>query len=131
MNTEYDFSKEFTNDTDVENALSDIMASVARAVQTEDNRAQVTNPAIFQNLAFVYKVMRYLVKGTSAKVTYKLNEPYKSMGSVTVLCKNIKFNKPDWLIKAIGLSSNFEVYPKTDGTVEMNFTFHNLTIPIE
>ena len=34
-------------------------------------------------------------------------------------------------MKAVELASNFEVYPKTDGTVQMDFTFHGLTRAID
>lgn len=131
MSQEFDFSKEFQTDADVEIALDVLITIVAQAAQKEDNRTQVVNPITMQHLLYTYKVLKYLTKGTGAKVTYEINEPYKSMGSVTVCGRNIVFKKPEWFIKAVELAANFEAYPKTDGTVEMNFTFHGLTMPAE
>lgn len=80
-----------------------------------------------QQIVYVYKAMKRLVRGTSANVTYK---PFKSMGSVSVTGKNIDTKKVVWFVRSAELASNFEVYPKTDGAVCMTFTFHNLTRPI-
>ena len=75
--------------------------------------------------------MKYLTKGTNAKVTYALNEPYKSMGSVSIVGKELTFSNPKWFMIAVRLASNFNVYPKTNGTVQMDFTFHGLTISLD
>lgn len=131
MSQEFDFNKEFENDADVDAALDTLVTVVAQTSRVEDNRTQIVNPITMQHLLYTYKILKYLTKGTGTKVTYELHEPYKSMGSVTVCGKNITFAKPEWFMKAVELAANFEVYPKTDGTVEMNFTFHGLTKPVE
>lgn len=85
-----------------------------------------------QQVLYVYKVMKYLAKGQKGvKVDCELYTPYNSMGYVSVVGKKLVFRKPEWFMKAVELSNNFEVYPKTNGTVQMNFTFHGLTTPIE
>ena len=131
MSQEFDFNKEFENDADVDAALDTLVTVVAQTARVEDNRTQIVNPITMQHLLYTYKILKYLTKGTGAKVTYELHEPYKSIGSVTVCGRNITFAKPEWFMKAVELAANFEVYPKTDGTVEMNFTFHGLTKPVE
>lgn len=131
MSKEFDFSKEFENDKDVEKALDELITLVACTAQIEDTRTQVVNPITMQHLLYTYKTLKYLTKDTEVNVTYVVHEPYKSMGSVTACGKNITFSRPEWFVKAAELATNFEVYPKTDGTVEMNFTFHGLTKPIE
>jgi len=131
MSQEFDFNKEFENDADVDAALDTLVTVVAHTSRVEDNRTQIVNPITMQHLLYTYKILKYLTKGAGTKVTYELHEPYKSMGSVTVCGKNITFAKPEWFMKAVELAANFEVYPKTDGTVEMNFTFHGLTKPVE
>ncbi len=125
------FNEEFKSDADVEAALNNLVTTVAHKAQIEDNRTQIVNPVKMQHLLYTYKILKYLTKNTGTKVTYTLHEPFKSMGSVTVCGKNVVFAKPEWFVKSVELAANFEVYPKTDGTVEMNFTFHGLTIPVE
>ena len=130
-NQEFDFESEYASDSEIEEAMDSLVISVANDIAQDESRTSIINPYRMQQLLYTYKVMKYLMKGTSAKVTYKLHEPYQSMGSVSVTGKDIEFKNVSWFIRAAELASNYEVYPKTDGTVCITFTFHNLTIPIE
>ena len=130
-NQEFDFESEYASDSEIDEAMDSLVISVANDIAQDESRTSIINPYRMQQLLYTYKVMKYLMKGTSAKVTYKLHEPYQSMGSVSVTGKDIEFKKVSWFIRAAELASNYEVYPKTDGTVCMTFTFHGITTPIE
>lgn len=127
-----DFDTEFMTDDEVEQMLDSIVLPIAEKAEKEDNKNSVINPHRIQHVLYTYKVLKYLAKDTKgAKVSYELHEPYKSMGSVSVVGKNLIFRKPEWFMQAVELANNFEAYPKTDGTVQMNFGFHGLTKPFE
>ena len=130
-NQEFDFESEYASDSEIEEAMDSLVISVANDIAQDESRTSIINPYRMQQLLYTYKVTKYLMKGTSAKVTYKLHEPYQSMGSVSVTGKDIEFKKVSWFLRAAELASNYEVYPKTDGTVCMTFTFHGITTPIE
>lgn len=130
-NQEFDFESEYASDSEIEEAMDSLVISVANDIAQDEGRTSIINPYRMQQLLYTYKVMKYLMKGTSAKVTYKLHEPYQSMGSVSVIGNDIEFKKVSWFLRAAELASNYEVYPKTDGTVCMTFTFHGITTPIE
>lgn len=130
-NQEFDFESEYASDSEIEEAMDSLVISVANDIAQDESRTSIINPYRMQQLLYTYKVMKYLMKGTSAKVTYKLHEPYQSMGSVSVTGNDIEFKKISWFLRAAELASNYEVYPKTDGTVCMTFTFHGITTPIE
>lgn len=130
-NQEFDFESDYASDSEIEEAMDSLVISVANDIAQDESRTSIINPYRMQQLLYTYKVMKYLMKGTSAKVTYKLHEPYQSMGSVSVTGKDIEFKKVSWFLRAAELASNYEVYPKTDGTVCMTFTFHGITTPIE
>lgn len=131
MVNELGFDNEFTSPEEVEEMLNSLTDLIGEQAENEDNRTALVNPSKIKGVLYTYKVLKYLTKGTNAKVTYKLNEPYKSMGSVSVVGKDLTFSKPEWFMVAVKLSSNFNVYPKTDGTVQMTFTFHGLTTVLE
>ncbi|MBP5462707.1 MAG: hypothetical protein J6Y20_11390 [Lachnospiraceae bacterium] len=126
-----DFDKDFITDEEVEQEIDSVIAAIGAKVEADENRTSIINPRKIQQGAFCYKTLRYMLKGTGATVAYHLHEPYTSMGCVSVVGKDISFRNPRWLIKMTEYASNVEVYPKTDGTVQMNFTFHGLTVPIE
>lgn len=126
-----DFEKEFMSDSEVEEMLESLTDLIGEQAENEDNRTSIIKPKKVQAVLYTYKVLKYLTKGTNAKVTYALNEPYKSMGSVSIVGKELTFSNPKWFMVAVKLASNFNVYPKTNGTVQMDFTFHGLTISLD
>lgn len=128
---EIDFDTEFMTDEEVEKMLDSLITTVDDAMTANDGEVSIINPYRIQQMQYTYKVLKYLTKGTKSKVAYALHKPYKSMGFVSVTGKNLMFRNMDWFSKAVELASNFEVYPKTDGTVQMNFTFHGITKAID
>lgn len=130
--TRLEFDKELTSSKEVKEML-DFLTDLNNREQTrtEGDGAELADPNKTQAVLCTYKILKYLTKGTKAKVTYELNKPYKSMGCVSIVGKEIMFDNQEWFVTAVKLASNFDVYPKTDGTVQMDFTFHGLTIPSE
>lgn len=88
-------------------------------------------PEKVKQVETAYKIMQLIAKGKDLNVTYELNTPYVSMGAVSVVGKEIVIADQALFVKVAEMASNFEIYPKTDGTVQMNFTFHNLTRRVE
>ena len=128
---ELGFDTDFMSDTEVEEMLDAIVNTVGSVAASDDSRTAIVNPYRIKQVLYTYKVLKYLTRGTKAKVSYELHAPYKSMGSVSVVGADLSFRNAEWITKAVELASNFEVYPKTDGTVQMNFTFHGLTKAID
>lgn len=124
---EHGFDTEFMSDAEVEEMLDNIVTTVGDEAAADDSQTAIINPYRIQQVLYTYKVLKYLTKGTNAKVSYKLHSPYKSMGCVSVESSDVLFGQTAWFMKAVELASNFEVYPKTNGTIQMNFTFHGLT----
>lgn len=61
---------------------------------------------------YTAKAMKRLVRGTSAKVTYQLHEPFQSMGSVSVTGKNIDMKKEVWFVRSAELAQSLWCIPK-------------------
>jgi hypothetical protein len=123
-----EFGGEFVSEEDADRTLDEIIMSVGKSMQEEDNQPSILNIQTVKKVAYVYKLMKFLLRGTGAKVEYKLNEPFKSMGSVSVIGKQIPIQNVNALIEAAKLASSYDVFVKTDKTVEMDFTFHELAI---
>lgn len=129
---EFDFDTEFMTDEEVEEMLDGFIFEVlGNKIEADENRTAIVNPHRAQQVLCTYEILKRLTRGTNAKVIYDLYEPYKSMGVVSVIGSNLIFGNTEWFTKAMKLASNFEVYPKTDGTVQIDFTFHGLTVAID
>lgn len=128
---ELSFDTEFMSDEEVEEMLDNIVSTIGEKLSSDDIKTSIINPYRVKQVLYTYNMLKCLTKGTNANVYYKLHSPYKSMRCVSVTGSCLLFRNTELFMKAIELASNFEVYPKTDGTVQMNFTFHGLTMAID
>ena len=124
---ENDFDWSGLSDADVEQRMDEIIEKLRPDLEADDAKISVLNDDRMRQLEFTYLVMRYLPQGTDAVVSYKLNEPFKTMGSVSVEGKSLEFDNPKWFSRAAEFASNTEVYPLANDRVRLTFTFHGLT----
>ena len=122
-NERFDITKELSDEEldEFYKELQDLYA------EDEDcQKISVINPVRMKEMLFVYNVANKIAKSSGAKISYKVNEPFDGMGCVSVVGKKIEVNNTPMFIEAIKRASNFEAYPKINGTTCMTFTFHRL-----
>ncbi len=91
----------------------------------------IINPIRVEEVRYVSKLIKKAVENNGAKVVYDIDiKAPLSIGYVSITGRNIRFSKPQYFEAAAKIASNVEIYPKTDGTVQVNFTFHNVTVEI-
>lgn len=128
---EQNFDLHFASDEDIQRLLDGFVDGMQDMVAEEESKTTIINPLRLAQIKFTYSVMKYLTNGTDAEVTYKLNEPFKTMGSVSVEGGVLEFTSSKWFARAAEFASNTEVYPLAKNRVRLTFTFHGLTAPIE
>lgn len=109
------------------NSEEEILTRIATVISEEESGVSVVRPDKLEMIAAAYDAVKASTGGRGVKVSYELNAPYTSMGSISVVGKEIKIVNTKLFTMAVSLASNFEVYTKTDGTVQMDLTFHNIT----
>ena len=124
------FEIEFGSDEEIDDMLDGIVAAIGGQVLEDESKRAIINPIKIKQMQFAYGVMQYLTKGTNARVSYSMHEPFKSMGSVSIEAKVISFANAEWFARAAEFASNTEVYPLANGKVRMTLTFHGLVRPI-
>lgn len=129
MNT--DFDMEFMSDDEIELLFDEFVDSIKDDILDDESKTTILNPMRLQQLQFSYAVLKYITKDTNAELSYKLYDPFKTMGSVSVQARVLEFDKPEWFARVAEFANNTEVYPLADGRVRLTFTFHGLTAPIE
>ena len=122
---------EFQSDEEVWEMLDNVVVTVGEAIAIDESKPAILNPIKVQQMQFAYSVLKYLTKGVDAQLSYKMCEPYKSMGSISVEGANLTFANSEWFARAAEFASNTEIYPLTNGKVRMTLTFHGLVRPIE
>lgn len=126
-----DFNTTFQSDDEIERILDEFVESVRDEVETDESKMTILNGLRLKQLQFTYAVLKYLTRGGDAELSYKLYEPFKTMGSVSVEGKLLEFDNPEWFARAAEFASNTEVYPLKKNRVRLTFTFHGLTAPLE
>ena len=109
----------------------ELLMFVGEMIEEEEMKTAIIVPEKYEQIRFVYAVMKYLTKGTDAEVSCRLNEPFKSMGSVSVETEEITFTNTEWFARAAVYASNLDIYPLVNGKIRIDFTFHHITTPIE
>lgn len=109
------------------NPEDEILNRITSAISAEEPGVSVVRPDKLEMIATVYDAVKASTGGRGVKVSYELNAPYTSMGSVSVIGKEIKIVNTKLFTMAVCLASNFEVYTKTNGKIQMDLTFHNIT----
>lgn len=106
--------------------LDEELNNIARLVNQSESGTSVINPEMVARVRNTSKLLKKIVKGKDVKITCELNEPYVSMGSVSIVGNEISIENPSDFVRAAMCATNFEVYPKVDGTVQINLTFYGL-----
>lgn len=109
-----------------EEALAVLDAIIAEMPSGDSSGQTVTDKESEERIKAACDVMKQITKGKEVRVSYELNTPYNGMGFITVVGSRIDISNPILFSKIMEISSNLEVYPKTNGDIQMNFTFHNL-----
>lgn len=111
--------------------LDEFIDSVKDEILSDESKTKLLNPLRMKQMQFTYAVLKRYAEGDNVQLRYSLNEPFSSMGSVSIEGGDFIFHEPKWLARAIEFSSNVEIYPLADGRLRMTFTFHGLANPIE
>lgn len=128
---EYGFDKTFLTDEDLEQSMEDFIEVISQELEAEEWNTTMLDFQKSKQIQFAYSVLKYLTRGSDAVVSYKLHEPFKTMGSVSVEGKSIEFYQPEWFARVAEFASNTEVYPLAKNRVRLTFTFHGLTKSID
>lgn len=128
---EEDFDTDFESDEDAEEALDAFIEATAELLEENEGVPYIIIPERIKLVMGTYHVLKYMLRGTGAKVTYGLNKPSVRMGFVTVEGRDIEFKHPEWLLKILNVTNVFDVYPKTNGNILIDFTFNNIAKRID
>lgn len=124
-------NKTFSSKEEMERALDELLGALKDNIEADDKKTTVLDGLKLKQIQFAYSVLQYITRGTDAKVSCKLNEPFKTMGSISVEGPMLEFDCPEWFSRVAEFASNTEVYPLAKNKVRLTFTFHGLTKPIE
>ena len=105
--------------------MDEILMTVGTILEAFENLSTQEVPDRIALVNAAAELLRESTKGRRVKVKANLHTPFKSMGYVSVEGDELVFD-PQVLTAIITKANNFEIYPKTNGTLQANFTFYGL-----
>ena len=120
------FEMEFQSEQEAEEMLDAFIHAIGEAIEEEEDKPAVIVPNRMLQMQYSYAAFKQLIDGTDAKISYGLNEPYKSMGDITIEAGDLTFTNVELFTKACSFASNLEVYPLVNGNVRLTLTFHGI-----
>ncbi len=125
------FDRTFSSKDELEQALDELVGVLRDDIESDDRKVTILDAMRLKQIQFAHAALKYITRGADAQVSYKLNEPFKTMGSVSVEGPLLEFDSPEWFARIAEFASNTEVYPLAKNKVRLTFTFHGLTKPID
>ena len=116
--------------SEIEEEIDALVEVINGNIYENEGCVMINNFVKIRDIIDSYELIKSSVSGIGVKVDYHVNEPMVNMGYISIVGKNIKFNNPKVIEEVAALADNFEVYPRTDGTVKINFTFQNVTVEV-
>lgn len=110
-----------------EEYLSAYYQALSERVEAENSTPEVINPARVAEFARTMKLLDKYAKKNKVKVTYAMHTPLKSMGCISLVGKNISF-KPDLFEIISDVATVVDIYPRTNGFIQIDFVFSELTV---
>lgn len=125
------FETKFSSVEEMEREFDAILSAVQDNIEADERKVTVLNALRMKQFQFSYAAILYLTRGTDVVVSYKLYEPFKTMGSIHIEGETVVFQDMVRFARAAEFASNIEVYPLAKNKVHMTLTFHGLTAPVE
>ena len=78
------FDLKFMSDEELQNAMDEFVNSVKDDVAADEEKTTVLNPIKLQQMQFAHAALKYITRDSDVEISYKLNTPFKTMGSISV-----------------------------------------------
>lgn len=104
-----------------------VILGLGELINAEQEGTHITDFERVREMLAAYKIIKGVSKSKGVKVAIELNQPYVSMGNISITGRDVVIYDSEDFLRAVKLASNLDIYPKTNGTVRVTLTFHGLT----
>lgn len=127
---EEEFDEEY--DEDERDGRTDaVLLALGEMIEAVESRTAIINPRRMAQMERCYDLIQTRLLSPGAELSYRVHEPYKSMGCITLEADNFTVRQTKAFQQACRLANNVELYPLVNGKLRIAFSFDGLTIPIE
>lgn len=127
-NFNFDNLPEIMSDEEFKIALENLMATKRNS---KKERIFIVDPLRYEVFGSVLKIIKYWVRGTDAEVAYKLPNGCDNMAYITLIGSDLTISDTAVLAMIAKVVSVIDIYPKTDGRLQMDLVFYGLQNELE
>lgn len=91
------------------------------------NYTEIINDARMQEFCAAVEIAKKISSKTGMKLTVKPGSVFKNIPCIRLTGKQFVMTETEDFLNLMSAASNIDVYPKTDKTVTIDFTFHGMT----
>ena len=110
-----------------EEMMDAILRAVTEQIEKEENGVSFLNLRREKEYRACCKVLEQLMKGSDARIQYVPHDGLASVGVIRVTSKGFTVRDPALFVMATSFASNYEIYPRTDGSIMFALTFYGMT----
>jgi hypothetical protein len=104
----------------------DLILWIAKQLEQYGDTHIILDQDNVDKMDFAFNVLRWLVKGDNLAISKEINDDLYRHGVIRMNGKNITIENPRLFGKVVRLASCFDVCPKLDGSIDLDFTFNDL-----
>lgn len=123
MEKEYFDYEEAAMEEGTDALLNEILGNLKH----ENSKPAVINPERIKDFVKTFGFLKKYANSNRSKVSYKMHSPFKWMGCISLVGSNMSFDF-DTFDTVANLVTTIDIYPKTNGTVQIDFMFNDLTV---
>lgn len=107
--------------------LKEILSSVADIIENEESGVSFANTKRIGEFYTCSELIRYALNGEGIDISVIAHDKFASVGTIRVTGKRFSVTDTPLFARALRMASNYEMYPRLDGTLVLALTFYGLT----
>ncbi len=113
-----------------EQELQKTLRAVFDTVNQDESGVAVANTDRMTEFSLCCEALKAIFSGQDAVIKCTPHDHYASVGTISVTVPKMTIDVPELFAKVTGFASNYEIYPKLDGSIVLELIFYNLTTKV-
>lgn len=104
-----------------------LIADIEKNGAASGNYAEIINDERMQEFCAAVEIAKKISSKTGMKLSVKPGSVFKNIPCIRLTGKRFVMTETEEFLNLMSAASNIDVYPKTDGMIVVDFTFHGMT----
>lgn len=116
-------------DKELVDSFNSFIEKYGDVIRAAEEKQYTVDADMIKVIKFTAGELWKIVSG--AKIDYYLQKPFKSMAYISIVGRDIVIKNPAVFAELSKFASNIEMYPRTDGNTQINFTYNEIGVIVK